>query len=173
MFGGRYSHTKFSLRDIVELVGFETRVSVDFVESVKAEVSGVRNYLFAVAYAANVFGDVYLGRNIGFRSDFIERVDSEVSLSKYISFGLNLRESVFAVVNGGFTDEDVFVIDISIPPGAEIRIDSEYFTVTLNGENIIHHHFGDWVIISRDTLELMVSSDGPLESQISYMERYI
>jgi hypothetical protein len=230
MFGSRFSHARFSLRDAVEL---ETRVSVFFTENIHSmvssgqitpinahyrertgrQVTGTRGVLFSnrfsegvqsaaggardcqlcAAYAENISGDIFLSGNIAVKKHFMDAVNIYANIGKNTMFeqsfaeetgtavtaaldfplGVDMRESVFSVTNAGFVDEDTFLIDISIPPNAEIRIDSEYFTVTLGSTNILHRHFGDWINISRDTLEVMVSSDGRIDGQILYMERFL
>ncbi len=64
---------------------------------------------------------------------------------------------------------------LTIPPGGELRIDSELFLVLLNGENALHTQSGDWINISRNLLRLIVesASGGQLRGQLIYTERYL
>jgi hypothetical protein len=164
-----------------------------FEENIDGEINGARNYGILVDYMENISSEAQISSNISFINNFTEKINadasavknikfennfkeeitSDVAAGKDIPFEINMRESVMSVIYAGLVDEDTFLIDINIPPGAEIRIDSEYFTVTLDGENIIHQHFGDWVNISRDTLEIIISSDGYLDGQVIYMERFL
>ncbi len=66
-------------------------------------------------------------------------------------------------------------LQLTIPPGGELRIDSELFSVLLNGENALHTQSGDWINISRSLLRLVVesASGGRLEGQLIYTERYL
>ena len=66
-------------------------------------------------------------------------------------------------------------LQLTIPPGGELRIDSEIFIVLLNGENALHTQSGDWINISRDLLRLIVesASGGQLQGQLIYTERYL
>ena len=65
--------------------------------------------------------------------------------------------------------------EVVLPPGAELRIDSNAFTVTLNGENILYLQSGAWINISRDLLRLDIesASGGGLSGTLVYTERYL
>lgn len=67
------------------------------------------------------------------------------------------------------------IFQVTIPPGGELRIDSELFTVLLNGENVLYAQSGDWINISRELLRITVecASGGGLSGQLIYTERYL
>ena len=64
---------------------------------------------------------------------------------------------------------------LTIPPGGELRIDSDMFTVLLNGQNALHTQSGDWITVSRELLRLLIesASGGRLEGQLIYTERFL
>lgn len=66
-------------------------------------------------------------------------------------------------------------VEITIPPGGELRIDSEYFTVTLDGENVLHAQSGDWINLSPELLRLIIESaiGGNLTGDIIFTERFL
>ncbi len=66
-------------------------------------------------------------------------------------------------------------LQLTIPPGGELRIDSELFTVLLNGVNALHAQSGDWINISRELLRINIesASGGKLQGQLIYTERYL
>ena len=66
-------------------------------------------------------------------------------------------------------------LQLTIPPGGELRIDSGLFLVLLDGENALHTQSGDWINISRDLLRLIIesASGGQLRGQLIYTERYL
>lgn len=66
-------------------------------------------------------------------------------------------------------------LQLTIPPGGELRIDSGLFIVLLNGENALHTQSGDWIDVSRELLRLIVesASGGLLQGQLIYTERYL
>lgn len=66
-------------------------------------------------------------------------------------------------------------LQLTIPPGGELRIDSDLFVVLLDGENALHTQSGDWIKISRELHRLIVesASGGQLQGQLIYTERYL
>lgn len=66
-------------------------------------------------------------------------------------------------------------IDITLPPGGEIRIDSETYRALMNGENILYAQSGDWLTLSRELLyfDIESASGGDLMGTIIYTERYL
>lgn len=64
---------------------------------------------------------------------------------------------------------------LSIPPGETLVIDSETFTATLNGENVIDQYSGEWLEITRLLKGIGVTSgtSGDIGVSILYRERYL
>lgn len=67
------------------------------------------------------------------------------------------------------------VVNATIPPGGELRINSDAFTALLNGENILHHYEGDWTHFDRNTREFILhsSTEAPLAGNILYNWRFV
>ena len=169
------------------------RFAHTFGETFGAENTAVANYRFSHSFRENISAEtfagcdisikkdfeesidmqIFAGMNISYHHDFGENINANVSMGENISFGANFREGIFGVLNAGIIDEDMLVIDVTIPPGGELRIDSENFTVTLNGESILHLHEGSWVNISRSTIDIIALPDGTLNGQLIYLERYL
>ena len=59
-------------------------------------------------------------------------------------------------------------MQVTIPPGGELRLDSDVFLAMLDGENVLYAQSGDWINVSRELLRLIVESatGGDLEGQI-------
>ena len=70
---------------------------------------------------------------------------------------------------------EVAKVEITIPPGGELRLDSDIFTAMLDGENVLYAQSGDWINVSRELLRLIVenATGGALEGQIIYTERFL
>ena len=66
-------------------------------------------------------------------------------------------------------------INVTIPPGGELRIDSDVFTAFLGQQNIIHLYNGDWINFNRNTRVLSVEAGtgGNLTGDIVYTERFL
>ena len=65
--------------------------------------------------------------------------------------------------------------NITSPPGGVVVIDSEYFTATLNGENIIDLYEGEWPELTSKlkAMEAQGISGGKLQVTVLYRERYL
>ena len=70
---------------------------------------------------------------------------------------------------------DPLLYEVTIPPGGELRIDSDTFRVLLNGENVLDKQSGDWLMLSRDLLYLDIESaiGNGLSGNLIYTERYL
>lgn len=66
-------------------------------------------------------------------------------------------------------------VDVSIPPGGTLEIDSDTYDVILNGENILNLHSGEWLFFDRSIVTVSVDSGtgGVLEGKVLYKERYL
>lgn len=64
-------------------------------------------------------------------------------------------------------------IDIEVPQGSELIIDSENMTVTLNGENILYAQSGEWPVIDRDVESITISCGRGQTVVVEYQERYL
>lgn len=67
------------------------------------------------------------------------------------------------------------LLDVVIPPGGRLVIDSDHYTIYLNNQNAIHAYSGDWIKLSRPFLALEVESgtSGALDVGILYREAYL
>ena len=232
MFGGRFSFTRFSLRDAADvdfkisaffvenafgMVSFGSNVQLveNYRERMEATLTGTRGYRLSESYFeeaksyaslnANYYimraFEEFIGADVNVSSDlslsymFLENVNAVVYIFKNFitdqsyeesarSEGLmganfflydNYRESAIAIVYAAIIEEDMVLINVSIPPGSELRIDSENYTVTLDGRNIIHLHSGDWIMLDRNTVELIISNGdlGRVSGYALYTERYL
>ena len=66
-------------------------------------------------------------------------------------------------------------INVTIPPGGEIRIDSAMFTAELNQQSIVHLYSGDWINFDRNTrvLSIEAGTSGNLSGDVVYTERFL
>lgn len=106
-------------------------------------------------------------------------VGDSLSGQSYGSGEINMEAQfvdALGALSGAINEEtESLSITIAIPPGAELRIDSDTFRVTLNGENILYAQLGDWINVSRDLLRLDIESGsgGDLSGSLIYTERYL
>lgn len=95
--------------------------------------------------------------------------------SKNIPASLSVSEILTSLMEATSQTTERTTLQLTIPPGGELRIDSELYLVFLNGENTLHTQSGDWIHISRSLLRLIVesASGGQLQGQLIYTERYL
>lgn len=138
----------------------------------------------------------YAQKNIPTAMEAMEELDARIVASKDIPSELLVYADHLAALAAGskniqisFTVSEILTslsaaisqtterttLQLTIPPGGELRIDSDLFTVLLDGENALHTQSGDWINISRELLRLIVesASGGQLQGQIIYTERYL
>ena len=110
---------------------------------------------FAVQAADSLVSDALVGAEIASESTF-----SEI---------LTVRPDAF------LQEEQSVLIRVSLPAGSELRIDSERYTVTLDGDNILHLQEGDWLMLDRELCEVTVDSGvgAKLSGKMVWVERYL
>lgn len=94
---------------------------------------------------------------------------------KNIPASLGASEVLTSMLEATSQTTERTTLQLTIPPGGELRIDSELFAVLLNGVNALHTQSGDWINISRELLRLNIesASGGKLQGQLIYTERYL
>ena len=72
-------------------------------------------------------------------------------------------------------DTEYIEISIPIPPGSTLEINSDDFTVTLDGENVLHAQSGGWVMIDRDvdSLAIQFPSRASAAAMLEYTGRFL
>ena len=151
-------------------------VSDDMTSNMHGETYSSQNIYDEVSFINDVTGSSYLSVNIPTSFDTSGTVLGSSAICKNISDSEIFATEVFlASVGGGTVEDFVLAINISIPPGGELRIDSENYTVTLNGQNVLYAQSGYWPILSRDLAQMTVDSGtgGKMTGEIVYAERWL
>lgn len=165
-------------------------------DSLSSVVSGVAAYPIAIQFYDVLSGKINAGADYSVTFVFEDALETKgIKSGADIYLTLPLSDKLMADVQGGmdlyFTEffSDMLsalanvgsleqietIINAAIPAGGELRIDSENYTVTLNGENILHLQKNDWINIERGLKNLIVNSGsgGQLEGRLIYTERYL
>lgn len=116
-----------------------------------------------------------LSKNVFLNEEYEDGLNQKLKLSKdlYLQFiGTDLLGSKLMA---NIYDTEHTAINITIPPGSVLEIDSENYTVYLNNENVFDSYTGSWVIFDRDTIELTlgVGNGRVISGDILYRERYL
>lgn len=115
------------------------------------------------------------GKNVPTPLKLAEHLTTRAAGSKNINGALAVSEVLTSMLEATSQITQRATFQLTIPPGEELRIDSELFTAHLNGENALHTQSGDWINVSRELLRLSVesASGGQLQGQLIYTERYL
>lgn len=136
---------------------------------------GSRNENIVEILSDDLFKKVHGGKTIPYAISFADGVEPYTYgvMDRYTDWMFN--EVLTSLMEAESQTTEIVRVDIRIPPGSEIRIDSETFRVLLDGENILYAQNGDWLTLNRDLLYIDIESatGGSLEGTIIYTERYL
>ena len=144
-------------------------------DALHATSSGAQNSMIASTLADSMSAHVYASADILLREAYAETLASMASAVKDILAAPLLCETLGAIAGAGTQSTEQVSIAVTLPPGGELRIDSDTFRVLLNGENALDKQSGDWLMLSRDLLYLDIESalGGGLSGNLIYTERYL
>jgi len=102
-------------------------------------------------------------------------IDSSVTIGQLIPLNFHSVDVVYAFVSMGMKRQASFTINTIIPPGGEIRIDSENFSVIRGTEDIFWTFSGEWIMLNRNTRQLVLSAQAGtlIEGELVYDARFI
>ena len=130
--------------------------------------------------AGSAFAEALTGRAVGSKNlrtvlNAVEDLNADALVSKMIPTPFVASGALMAVTEATSQTTETVTVELTIPPGGELRIDSELFTVLLDGENVLYAQLGDWIMISRELILVRVesASGGPLEGVLIYTERFL
>ncbi len=87
-----------------------------------------------------------------------------------------MTASMNAYINSVQTQETIMTFgNLVIPPGSSLVVDSENYTITLDGENVIDQYGGDWIEFTRQLQGVDVTSGTSGDPQVSilYREKFL
>ena len=140
-------------------------------ERLAAEVGAIKNLRAALTSADSIAAAVQGSKHI----PAYEALNANGSASKNICTAFVAADILTAIMDATSQTAEVVLMQVTIPPGGELRLDSDVFLAMLDGENVLYAQSGDWINVSRELLRLIVESatGGALEGQIIYTERYL
>ena len=140
-------------------------------DTLQAVSDGAQNSMIIGVLADNLGASSYASADILWHEAYADALTSLASVVKDIL----LYEVLGSVSGAGTQSTEQVSVTVTIPPGGELRIDSDTFRVLLNGENVLDKQSGDWLMISRDLLYLDIESaiGNGLSGNLIYTERYL
>lgn len=146
-----------------------------FFEGVESVSFGSRNENIHEFWSDETHSKTWGSKRVHRGFDFAETGTAYSFASKNVIRSLFGSEFLTVLTDAGKQATDQAIITIAIPPGGELRIDSDTFRVLLDGENILYAQEGDWINVAREVIYLDIESatGGALEGSITYQERYL
>lgn len=131
--------------------------------------------LCAISMKEEISSDAQVGARIGSVCHLSEKMLSESEVGALLSPKFVFTEIFGVAADVSTLEEKETLIQVSIPPGSELRVDLENYTVTLDGENILHLQEGDWFRLSRELQLISIDTGirGTLKGEMIYRERWL
>ena len=119
--------------------------------------------------------NAWLSNNMQIGLQARDDLRSEVLLTAIIPASAVLTETLNCDISVINLTREIVMLNVTIPAGGTLVIDTDFYTATLNDENVIHLHGGDWPWLNRDLVELDIDSGtgGALTGKVIYTERYL
>lgn len=144
-------------------------------ETLSAAAAAIKNTPAALTSEDVLTAAARASKNIPEGMSGTEVLTALATASKDIYSALVVGDILTAIMDATSQTTETAVVEITIPPGGELRIDSDAFLVLLDGENVLYAQSGDWINVSRELLRLIIESatGGDLTGQLIYTERFL
>lgn len=119
--------------------------------------------------------DMFIGQGNAGVIFFDEKFLYSIAISKDLVYNLIVTDLLSCDVTSVILENEKITINATIPANGRLEIDSDIFTVLIDGENALHLHSGEWLFLDRDIESISIDSGtgGELTGSIIYNERYL
>lgn len=140
-----------------------------------SSASGGKDTPAGLAFSGALAGDIWGSKDLPETGRYTDSLAAAAEGAKNIPSALLASEVLTALSEATRQTSETTTVRLTIPPGGELRLDSELFLALLDGENVLYAQAGDWINVSRDLLRLVVESatGGALQGQLIYTERFL
>lgn len=116
-----------------------------------------------------------LGENIYIAPDMTGLVEQIAALgASFTAAAIYFDETLNCLIATAIFDTLILKVDLTIPAGGKLVIDSDNYNVLLNAVNAIDKHSGDWVFLSRAVDKITFRPYGAnVKISMLYTERYL
>lgn len=137
--------------------------------------------IFNEIVSLNMLCDLILDYSSKITSAAVLKSTIKLGTDYYAVFTTNFRNG-YAVINAYISTKAAadYVLEINciLPAGATLVIDSENFTATIDGENVLYAQKGEWVFITRNTQQISLDITDFANTEIitgtlTYRDRYL
>ncbi len=165
-----YEEVQAEAKNIPAILG-----TIHIAEDMRCLVFLIENIYSEIQEKEQVNGIFLIAQNLYLSSRLSEKINKKLDIVQDVLNTLQLTEIVNGMIYSTILERLLMEIHVTIPPGGELRINTETFTVTLNGENVLHLHSGDWPTLSRKLVTLLIDSGtaGTLEGEMIFSNRWL
>lgn len=144
-------------------------------EEVRGGAYGQKNTPAGLEAAGALEASLWGSKDLPFGTALADSLSAGAEGSKDVHGAMSAFEALTSTLEATSQTTQRAVFQLVIPPGGELRVDSELFSVLLNGENALHTQSGDWIDLTRELLNITIesASGGGLEGQLIYTERFL
>lgn len=144
-------------------------------DAIRAIVEGSQNSNIVTTLAEALEKVVYGSKIMSNSASFQDVLIADTYGVKDIQVTHIVNEVLTSMLDASSQLTEVTRINITLPPGSEIRIDSETFRVLMDGDNYLYAQEGDWLTLTRELLyfDIESASGGSLVGTVIYTERYL
>lgn len=87
---------------------------------------------------------------------------------------LDFEGTVYSIISTAIFDTYTVYVNVSIPAGGKLVIDSDNYIVLLNNANAIDKHSGAWLTLDRKVEKIEINPHGAsIEATMLYTERFL
>lgn len=166
-----------SVSNLMNACSMKANINLSFASdgAVSSKVDGSQNSYIITVLSENLDRKAYGSKTIPGSADFYDALVANVYGVKDIRTFLVVNEVLTSIMDAGSQTTEIARFDITLPPGGEIRIDSETYRVLMNGDNILYAQSGDWLTLTRELMYFDIESatGGALEGTMIFTERYL
>lgn len=159
------------------IVASQFALETAFEESVFASAHASEDCYISDALAAAISARAEIGSDEKIILALVEGLNASAFASAdYFCPLVSMYTSLGAMVASSRFDISYIVLDVVIPPGGTLVIDSDNYVVLVNGENAIDKHGGAWLDeLTRNTFDIQIEGESASEltGAILYTPRYL
>lgn len=156
--------------DVIVAIG----INQAFFEQIKSDAIFGKGMSVKADLSEEILSNTDFGKDMSISENFDDKFEKAVSLSKLMHTSLFYVDNLQLISSARTLNEETTILSVELNPGDILEIDSEFFTVDLNGVNAFDKYSGEWVFLSRDLADIVITANGDgLQAEILYREQFL
>lgn len=161
--------------DINAAIEVYTLFTAKFKDKLDAQIVVVRDIYGNARFIDDLNSQVYVSKDIYLKEKLKDELKNLVFIGKDILLSEELSDALNVFVKTDIFNNVIAQLNLTLQPGQEIEIDSDLFIVYVDNINQFDRYKGGWIELSREAVELIVSTGNNVElvGNMMYKERYL